>query len=343
MAPSLARTTLDEMRRVGPHDAAHVPAIRAGISVGLPLIVLLAADRIEWSAFCAFGAFAAIYGRGLARRPRLRMQGQAAVALLIAVTSGTALSLVDSRAWWVVLGATLVTAATALAADALRWRPPGGLFTLFGFAVCAMTPDNSVTTVVIAAGLCAAASAFGIAVSVIGTAGSPTVPDRPSLRLQLREPRTRLLLLRFLVAPAVAGSIATAAGIGHPYWGMVAAVSVLTAPSVRDIASRGTLRAAGTVAGLGVTAVILALDPGPAAIVAVIIVAQVAAELFVMRNYAVAAAFITPLALLMGQLVHPVPTGELLAQRGLETLIGVAVGVTVAWVTGRQANRRSPQ
>ncbi|MET0446988.1 MAG: FUSC family protein, partial [Aeromicrobium sp.] len=211
------------------------------------------------------------------------------------------------------------------------------------FAVCAMTPHTSARTLAIAAGLCITTSAFGIAVSTIGTSGSPSVADRPPLRLHLQDPRTRLLLLRFLVAPAVAGAIATGAGIGHPYWGMVAAVSVLTAPSVRHIASRGTLRAVGTVAGLGVTAAILALDPGPAAIVAVIIVAQVAAELFVMRNYGVAAVFITPLALLMGQLVHPVPTGELLAERGLETLIGITVGVTVAWITGRQANRASPQ
>ena len=151
--------------------------------------------------------------------------------------------------------------------------------------------------------------------------------------------RRKQLLLRFLVAPAVAGSVATATGVGHASWGRVAAVSVPTAPPVRHMAARCVLRTGGTIVGLGVTAVLLAFSPSSVALVVMIVVAQVGAELFVMRNYGIAAVFITPLALMMGQLVHPVPTDELLAERGVETIVGVLVGVAVAWATDRRAPR----
>src|SRR5699024_530006 len=54
---------------------------------------------------------------------------------------------------------------------------------------------------------------------------------------------------------------------------------------------------------------------------------QFLAEMYVLRNYALALLFITPLALLMVQLAHPQPVGAMLQARVLETAIGVAVGI----------------
>ena len=59
----------------------------------------------------------------------------------------------------------------------------------------------------------------------------------------------------------------------------------------------------------------------------VIAALQVAAELLVGRNYAVAMLVITPLALLMGQTAHEQPVGALLFDRGVETVIGSTVGL----------------
>jgi uncharacterized membrane protein YccC len=64
-------------------------------------------------------------------------------------------------------------------------------------------------------------------------------------------------------------------------------------------------------------------------VVLVIVVLQVLTELVVGRNYAVALLFITPLALMMGQLVHAAPPGPLLRDRLLETVLGVLVGAVV--------------
>ncbi len=65
----------------------------------------------------------------------------------------------------------------------------------------------------------------------------------------------------------------------------------------------------------------------------VVVVLQAAAELWVGRNYAIALVAVTPLALLMVQLVSPVPVGTLVFDRAVETVIGVIVGVAVGWLT----------
>ncbi|WP_370633512.1 FUSC family protein [Dermacoccus sp. Tok2021] len=51
---------------------------------------------------------------------------------------------------------------------------------------------------------------------------------------------------------------------------------------------------------------------------------QAAAELFVGRNYGIALIFVTPLALLMGQLGHEVAVGPLLFDRAAETAVAAS-------------------
>jgi uncharacterized membrane protein YccC len=103
----------------------------------------------------------------------------------------------------------------------------------------------------------------------------------------------------------------------------------MAAPTLAGQLLRGAHRVIGTTIGLGLSAVLLALRPQGALLIAVIVALQVAAELFVGRNYGLALVFITPLALLLGEIVSSHPSGSLLVQRGVETVIGVVVAVAV--------------
>jgi uncharacterized membrane protein YccC len=139
----------------------------------------------------------------------------------------------------------------------------------------------------------------------------------------------------------LAGSVANALAIGRPYWAMVSAVVPLAARALSAQVARGAHRLVGTALGLVVAWGLLALDlRGTAAILAVGVL-QALAELIVGRNYAFALLFITPLALLMGNVVQPMPTGPLLTDRAVETVIGVAIGVLIGWVVRPRAARRS--
>lgn len=314
-------------------------AARVGVAVAVPLLTLMTLDRLEWSAFCAFGAFAAVYGRVLTRRARVVQQAQAGLALVVAVTSGTVASLSSHPTFWIVAGGSIAAMLMAVLADVAGWKPAGGLFAVFAFAVCATQRGATWDTVLIAAALSTASAAFAIVVCSIGRAGTVSLPPRRGLLEHLSDPDTIRHAVRHLVAPLLTGSLAVALDIGHPYWGMVASIVPLTSPSLREMAFRGVHRLIGTAIGLALTALILTFDPGATALVCVIIVAQVVTEMVVLRHYALALVFITPLALLMGQLVHPLPTSDVVGQRAVETLIGVVVGLAVAWVT----RRRTPQ
>lgn len=91
-------------------------------------------------------------------------------------------------------------------------------------------------------------------------------------------------------------------------------------------------------------AALLTLGLGPVATVLVVVVLQVLTELVVGRNYGLAMLFITPMALLMGQLAAPRPAGSLLLDRGVETVVGglVAIAIVLLEESLRRRRTRSP-
>ena len=149
-------------------------------------------------------------------------------------------------------------------------------------------------------------------------------------------------VLRNGLAVLLAGTVATAAGVGHPYWAMVSAVVPLAARDFGSQLVRGLHRVFGTFAGLALAALLFAVDPSGLTLILVIVALQVGAELLVGRNYAVALVVVTPLALLMVHLVAPVPARGLLVDRGVETVIGVGIGLLVGYLTRPRPHALAP-
>jgi len=162
---------------------------------------------------------------------------------------------------------------------------------------------------------------------------------------------------RVTLGTAAVALAALAVGLPRPDWAAAACASVLLLEGARATLRRARHRAVGTAAGITVAAVALALDPGPAVLVALVVLLQFAVELTVVRSYTVGVAFLTPLALLQGtlaagQLTGPVTT--LLATRLVETALGCALALLaqvaapapgerpVRAVALRLARRRSP-
>jgi uncharacterized membrane protein YccC len=164
--------------------------------------------------------------------------------------------------------------------------------------------------------------------------------DRPSVRAPIG-PAAARVALGALVAGAAAGLLTHVTGLGHPYWAAVSAVAVLQAASLRMSRQRALQRAAGTIAGLLIAGGAVALPGGPWLLVGEIVVAQVIAELLVIRNYALAMLAVTPLALLVGELGHKSPPLDLIGDRLVQTVLGCLLGLAAAAVvSNRAANRR---
>ncbi|MEV0807320.1 FUSC family protein [Micromonospora sp. NPDC050200] len=317
---------------------AHRVALRAGVSVLVPLLASLAVHRPDWSVYAAFGAFTSLYGRNHVHLSRAVMQASAGVALTLSVILGVLVGCLESRAWVAVPVAAVVAALGAVLGAAQDWHPPGPLFLIFGFGAVASAP-HVLSDVPVAAAVAGLSSLFALAV---GNVGSFFLRRQKSKPARLRhvwsgEPA------RYALAVVLAGGTATAVGIGHPYWAMVAAVAPLSAQGVTAQLVRAGHRIIGTLLGLLTSAALLAPKLSPVAVVLVVAALQIVTELLVGRNYGLALLFITPMALLIGQLAVTRPAGALLFDRGVETVIGAGIGGAIVmcqpWLRRRRADR----
>lgn len=341
--------TADEPRgpEVGVRHLLHVapgagtlrPALRAGTSVAVPLLVVLALGHPEWALYAVFGAFTAVYGRSDVGRGRLAVQAGAGLALTLTVVLGTWESSWGASPWAAVVMVGLVAVLATWLAAALSWRPPGPLFLVFAFGATSSVPHQG-RDVAIAALVAGATTLLSLVVGAVGgvVRRAPSTQRPAPVAAPLRLPLVAGL------AVAAAGGLSTLLGIGHPYWASVAAAAPLGAQALPHQLLRAAHRVLGTLVGLVVAALLLALGLPALPTVLVVVVLQVGTELLVGRNYGLAMVLITPMALLMGQLAAPRGVATLLLDRGVETALGAAVAVVLLLAAERHARpaRRRP-
>ncbi|KPC81286.1 FUSC family protein [Streptomyces sp. NRRL S-4] len=173
------------------------------------------------------------------------------------------------------------------------------------------------------------------------------------MRRGRREARRRLLralgpgspvlpvAFRTLVGCALAGYVSSALGVGHPYWAIVTAASVYQ-PNLALSWSRALQRTVGNLLGVMVFAAVIPLARvDPLVLVLCVLFFNFAAEALITRNYWLGSVAVTPMALLILEFGGFQPAGELIADRTLDTLVGVAVGFLAAIaVTNRRASGR---
>ncbi|MEU8262833.1 FUSC family protein [Micromonospora sp. NPDC048999] len=335
------RAALRGVLHVRPGRGAHRIAARAGISVLVPLLTVLAVGHPGWSVYAVFGAFTSLYGRNHVHLSRAAMQASAGATLTASIVLGVLVGSLQARAWVAVPVTAAVTALGTVLAAAQDWHPPGPLFLIFAFGAVASAP-HLLSDVPVAATVAGLSSLFAL---LVGNAGS--VLRRQERQQGQRSRPARLAHVwtwqpvRYALAVVLAGGTATAVGIGHPYWAMVAAVAPLSAEGVTAQLTRAAQRILGTLLGLLTSALLLAPHLSPYATVLVVAGLQIVTELLVGRNYGLALLFITPMALLMGQLAAPRPAGQLLFDRGVETVIGAIIGGAIVlcepWLRSRIA------
>ncbi|MGG7100355.1 FUSC family protein [Rhodococcus sp. 24CO] len=144
--------------------------------------------------------------------------------------------------------------------------------------------------------------------------------------------------VRIVVASALAGWVAAGAGLEHPLWASMGAMAAMQGLNYKQTVQRGIQRLVGNVGGAVIAAALIALTLGYWQAVVAVVILQTAAELFVVKNYALTSVAVTPMALVLIGLSAPIETSAALA-RVADTLIGVVIGVVVAAVTISRADR----
>lgn len=326
--------------RVSPSRGDHRVALRAAISVGVPLLILWSVGRLDFSVYASFGAFAALYGRNDAFADRVRMQASAGGVLLLAMLAGTGLSFAHAPAIVAVVVVSVLASFVTLLAYAMQWHPPGPLFVVFASGATASIPaaaSSFLSVIVVGAGSVLVALLVTVLFAVVGTRGAP-----PSATAKTRQ-RIGDVGWEMAITVGVATLLAGAVGLllvgSHWYWAMVGAAAAVSGAHVTARLIRGLQRLVGTLLGVLVAAGLLSLHLPPLAVIVLAVVFQAGAEMFVGRNYGIAMIFITPLALLMVELASPTSTDLLLRDRALETVIGVGAGTLVAVVSAALRRR----
>ncbi|MFJ6903161.1 FUSC family protein [Streptomyces griseoluteus] len=138
--------------------------------------------------------------------------------------------------------------------------------------------------------------------------------------------------LRMVLGTLVAGGAALALGLGHGYWAAVSAAAVLHSVNVRTTVQRAVQRTLGTALGLVIALGVLAGHPAPVLLALVIVALEFLLEYVVVRNYGLGVVFLTPLALLLSDLADPESPEELIVDRGLGSLLGIAIALVCALV-----------
>lgn len=341
-------STVRELFVVGPSRRDHVPALRIALAVGVPLVLLMALGRPDLTIYAAFGAFTSIYARHEPLRQRLTHEIQAGLLVTASVGIGAVLSATGTPEPAVLAITTVVAAVGAVLAAAWNLKPAGSVFFIFATGAIGSLGPDAVAHPLLAIGIAGVSAAFSVLLAWVwslvgeGHEGKSPAPA-PAVRL------TRGQLAahggRFLAATGAAAIVALAvteaAGLSHVYWAQVAAAAPIAAPTHLARLQRGIHRMTGTLGGVGVTAFVLAFELSPWQMLFLVILFQLLAELFVGRNYLIALLFITPLALLMTQLAHPVPAAPLLEARAVETVLGALCGMAVIWLWRSSEERRA--
>ncbi|GGE93247.1 FUSC family protein [Mycetocola zhadangensis] len=335
-----------ELVRFGPHLGAHKVALRVVFSISGPLILLLTVGHLELAGYALLAALASVYGRMAPTRQRLAVQAEFGTCQVALIILGAALSAADAPGWLILLLIASAAGLGTVIADARSWRPAGSVFFVFGLGVSASLPATW-PGVGVAALLASSALVFTLLVTLISGAGKQRLRARrrlageptgsyPALRPASRNWRlisTHALMC--FVGAFVAGAISLALGWQHPYWAMVSAVVPVVGASTSGQLIRGSHRVLGTLIGLIVAILLFGWQPQGLLLVLILVALQAGTELVVLRNYAAALLFLTPLTVGMGLLNGPVPVLPLVIDRGLETVVGVAVAAVLILATHR--------
>lgn len=151
--------------------------------------------------------------------------------------------------------------------------------------------------------------------------------------------------LRFGIITIIAAIIAFELELVRSYWVPLSCVAVMAGSTLVATHHRAIQRGIGTMIGILIASVILALEPSGYVIALFILILTFITELFIVKNYGLAALFFTPNALLMAESTSAgdFSFSYFASARMMDVVIGSLIGLIGVWIAGRKsASSRIP-
>lgn len=327
-------------------------AFRAAVSIGVPFGVLTLAGHEMIGLQMATGAFVSLYSTHLRAGERARVLPIVGLHLMLCAALGTLLA-----PWttWLLAGLIIISAVTSALAFAFRLGAPGPVFLVLVYGLSGSITGINTSATGTGSGERHNDPAVFLLSLTCGVVFSCLVACAPLLRRSersrhrrpLREvlpgpwlgPGERILTIRITIA-AILGTVITAAFFdpNRAYWTVCASIAVVGLSAVRSYSiGRGMHRTVGTLLGAGLYLAVAPITTNPLVLVLVLMVLQFAIEYVVVRNYALALVFITPLVLLLtGAAVAGGDQVTTASERVIDTAIGSAIAIATSVLHGRR-------
>lgn len=315
-------------------------ALRAALSIGLPFGVLTLLGYQGLGLQAAAGAFVALYSAGLKAGERAKVLPFVALTLLTSAALGVLLA-----PWevWLLTGLVVVACVTAALTFAFRLGPPGTVFfvLIYGMAanITAVVDGERINDPWVFLAVLTGGALFSYLLALMPLLrrverAKPVKPLRELLPGPWMGRDEQVLLVRIVVA-SIAGAVLTALLLDphRAYWTVTSAVAVIGLSATRTYSlGRGLHRTVGTLAGSVLYMGLAAISQHALLLVLVITALQFIIEIFVVRNYALALMFITPLVLLItGAAAGNADHFGTASERVLDTALGTVIAIATVF------------
>ncbi|WP_176697148.1 FUSC family protein [Microbacterium sp. 3J1] len=305
-------------------------ATQAALGIAAPIAVMTLLGQPSLGYVAASGAFTVLFAGSAPVVDRARILPLVGAGLIVSAILGVVAA---SNAWLVSIGVVVVAIVSAALSFGFRLGPPGPLFFVLVYGLSAhVSVSSSVSPLVYICALAAGcAFSYAIALMPLMLPRTRAIAPRP-LRELLPGPSfdadARMLLLRVAIVSVLGVLLGLIIDPVRTYWIVGSAVAVIGVAAARRAAfQRGLHRMLGTVVGAGLYALLALLHPAGLWLALLLGALQFAIELVVVRHYALALVFITPLVLLLtGAATGDIGSLDVALERIVDTLVGAALG-----------------
>lgn len=333
----IAHLHLDSVAKALRHEAKELVSFRpsdrpwqlplaVAVAAGLPLCLGAMFERMTEASLASIGAMTILY------LPRFRL-GLRMIAIMASAFAMIACHALGQLGHFLpavhIPILALITLLVTACCRFYRVGPPGALFFVMAAAIGVYAPV-SIADAPANLGLFALGSLIAVIVAFVYSAHilmrRQPLPVPPPPEDLVEE----VLLPAVIVGVFVGLSLAAAelVSLKKPYWAAVSCLAIIQSANLRAVWSRQTQRILGTFIGLGLTGALLSFVDHGWGLTLTIILLTFCVETAIVRHYAFAAIFITPLSILLAEAsLKPNSNGlPLLSARFADTLIGCLFG-----------------
>lgn len=313
----------------------HIPVL-ASLCTGLPLLLGYYIGRLDYGIIACLGGLVILYLPSTKLENRMVTLLLCAFGFILSFTIGIVFSF-NGYFSAVILG--IFAFGINWVTNYFKLRPPGNFFfiMLASLAICMPFDLLSIPTKIglIALGvMLACVFALFYSLYITRKYANKLAGQLPSKRKYLNITQSIIIGLFTGISLLISRFLK----LDNPYWVPISCASIMQGANVSHVWQRSFHRIAGTAAGMGLIWLLLRFKLNSLSICFTILILQFIIEMLVVRHYALAVIFITPLTFFLGELGSStaVHYNQLVSARLTDIIIGSLIGVVGGWILHNQ-------